>query len=177
MVAPGYFASTAFSTDAFVSPVSSVSSDRCGCGGATGVPAELSVGLWGAVVVPVSAAFALRVPARMPPATGPVATRPAAPAARFHVFGSVIRPPGTPGPAGRGRPGPPSLRPLAGTCRARANTRSAAGPGPGPGVARAKPRRGAGRGPAPAGPGGGRRLQQRKGAPGDQVRQRHDARG
>src|SRR4051812_2697415 len=100
MVASGYFARTAFSTPAFVSPVSNVSSDRCGCDGPTGALVELS----GAVVVPVSAALADRVPARMPPATRPAATRPAPPAARFHVFESVICPPGR-STRGPGRPG------------------------------------------------------------------------
>ena len=37
MVAPWYFARTAFSTDALVVPVSSFSSERCGCEGSTAV--------------------------------------------------------------------------------------------------------------------------------------------
>src|SRR4051812_8212058 len=80
MVAPGYSASTAASTWVFVSPVSSCSSERCGCDGSTVDPlVELP-----AVVSP--AALALSVPARIPPATTPAATSPAPPAHRCQRF-------------------------------------------------------------------------------------------
>src|SRR3954468_13443657 len=88
MVAPGYFASAAALTFAAVSPVSSVSSERCGLLGSPGfgfvggagaaVAAATVVGV--AAVLAVVAALAVSEPARMPPAPRPPASKPAVPA-------------------------------------------------------------------------------------------------
>src|ERR1700712_2407841 len=86
MVAPAYLASTAASTLALVSPVSSFSSDRWGCDwSAVAVTDVLELELAAGVVV--VAALALKVPARMPPATTPLAISPAAPPNRRQYFG------------------------------------------------------------------------------------------